>query len=156
MSLVSTETKTLARFRYAFRKLLRSTDEAAAEYGVTPQQHQLLLGVVGFTGDGWATIGDLAEFLQLRHHSVVGLVDRAVEADLVRREPNPENRREIEVHLTDRGGRIVRALNQRHRKELAALRRTLNVYILEREGEVVFRPKTRKAPAAGKRQMRGR
>ena len=65
----------LARFRYELRKFLRFSEQAARNAGLTPQQHQLLLGVAGFTGRGWATISELAEFLQERHNAVVGLVD---------------------------------------------------------------------------------
>src|SRR3990170_3336076 len=84
--------RNLARFRYAVRKFLRFSEEAVRECGLTPQHHQLLLGVAGFTGKGWATIGELADFLQVRHHSVVGLVDRAESLGLVRRQVNPDDR----------------------------------------------------------------
>jgi DNA-binding MarR family transcriptional regulator len=129
------ETRNLARFRYAVRKMFSATDVEARRVGLTPQQHQLLLGVVGFTGKGWATIGDLAECLQVRHHSAVGLVDRAVEAGWVRREPNPENRRQVHVMLTADGLRKMRQLSDLHRKELSGLRRSLDIFQLERDTE---------------------
>ena len=75
----------LAQFRYALRRFLRFSEDAAREHGVTPQQHQLMLGVAGFTGRNCATISELAEFLQEKNHSVVGLVERAVNSGLVRR-----------------------------------------------------------------------
>jgi DNA-binding MarR family transcriptional regulator len=121
------DTRNLARFRYAVRKLFSNTDAEARRVGLTPQQHQLLLGVAGFTGKGWATVGELAEFLQLRHHSVVGLVDRVADAGWVRREPSPENRRIVHVQLTSDGVRKLRLLGDLHRKELAGLRRSLIV-----------------------------
>jgi DNA-binding MarR family transcriptional regulator len=76
----------LAAFRYQFRRFLRFSEKAARCCGLTPQQHQLLLGVTGYTGRGWATISELAEFLQERHNAVVGLVARAVGRRLVRKE----------------------------------------------------------------------
>jgi DNA-binding MarR family transcriptional regulator len=132
-STLPVETRSLARFRHAVRKMLHATDAEARGVGLTPQQHELLLGVAGFTGKGWATIGDLAEYLQLRHHSVVGLVDRSAEAGWVRREANPENRREVHVLLTAEGVRKLRQLADLHRKELSGLRRSLDLYRLERE-----------------------
>ena len=75
----------LAWFRYNLRRFLRFSEKAARDCGVTPQQHQLMLGIAGFTDDGRATISDLAEFLQERNNSVVGLVERAAESGLVRR-----------------------------------------------------------------------
>lgn len=127
------DTRNLARFRYAVRKMFNTTDAEARRVGLTPQQHQLLLGVAGFTGEGHATIGELAECLQLRHHSVVGLVDRAFDAGWVKREPNPENRREVHVVLTTDGQRKLRQLGDLHRKELNGLRRSLDIYRLERD-----------------------
>ena len=127
-----TDIRNLARFRYAIRKFLRTSDESARAVGLTPQHHQLLLGIAGFTGKGWATIGDLAEFLQVRHHSVVGLVDRAEAMGLVRREINREDRREVLVSLTSDGSRKLRTLTELHRKELYTMRRGVNLPHLER------------------------
>ena len=67
----------LAWVRYELRRSLRFSEKAARACGVTPQQHQLLLGIAGYTGRGWATISELAEFLQQRQNAVVGLVERA-------------------------------------------------------------------------------
>jgi DNA-binding MarR family transcriptional regulator len=125
--------RNLARFRYAVRRLLRFSEEAAREAGLTPHQHQLLLGVAGFTLKGYATISDLAEFLQLRHHSVVGLVDRAQAMGLLRRRPNPKDHREVFVSLTAAGTRKLRRLAALHRKELRGMRRSLDLLDIEPE-----------------------
>ena len=119
--------RNLARFRYAIRRLVRSSEEAARKAGLTPHHHQLLLGVAGFTDKGCATVSDLAEFLQLRHHSVVGLVDRAAAAGLVKRDENPDNRREVHVSLTADGTRKLRLLATQHHKELNGMRRSLDI-----------------------------
>jgi DNA-binding MarR family transcriptional regulator len=124
--------RNLARFRYAIRKFLRFSAESARKVGLTPQHHQLLLGVAGFTGRGWANIGELAEFLQVRHHSVVGLVDRAEAMGLVRREINRDDRREVHVSLTSDGLRKLRTLTELHRRELYTMRRGVNLPHLER------------------------
>ena len=143
--------RNLARFRYALRKFLHTSDEAARRAGLTPQQHQLLLGVAGFTGQNWATIGELADFLQVRHHSVVGLIDRAEDMGLVRREANPDDRREVRVSLTSDGMRKLRALTELHRTELNAMRRGVNLPHFEREGT----PKEYAKPASKGRGRRG-
>lgn len=144
-AVIPSETRSLARVRYALRKFLSAGDDGARELGLTPQQHQLLLGVAGFTGNGWASVGELADFLQLRHHSAVELIDRVVALGLVERRPNPENRREVEVHLTADGSEMIRALHPHHRRDLQALRRMLNVYVLEQEGKITLRPKSRRS-----------
>lgn len=112
----------LAQFRYQIRQFLRFSENAARAAGVTPQQQQLMLGVAGFTGLGWANISDLAEFLQERHNAVVELVNRAAQAGLVRRETLASDRRVVRVELTARGRSILLKLSALHRKELERIR----------------------------------
>jgi DNA-binding MarR family transcriptional regulator len=139
------ELRNLARFRYAIRRFLRFSEEAAREAGLTPQHHQLLLGIAGFTGNGWATISELADFLQVRHHSVVGLIDRAEALGLVRREANPEDRREVQVSLSPEGARKLRALATLHRKELNGMRRSFDLLYLERDSNRIKSQAARQA-----------
>lgn len=108
----------LAQFRYALRRFLRFSESAARECGVTPQQHQLMLGVAGFTGRGCATVSELAEFLQEKNHSVVGLVYRAVQSGLVKRKRDSSDRRVVVVQLTARGEHILLQLSGLHRQEI--------------------------------------
>lgn len=115
----------LAAFRYQLRKFMRFSESAARAANVTPQQHQLLLGIAGFTGTGRATVSELAEFLQERHHSVVGLIDRAVVGGRVRRETDPSDRRVVVVSLTSRGWSILKKLSLAHRDEVTRLREEL-------------------------------
>ncbi len=142
--------RNLARFRYALRKLLRISEEAAREAGLTPPHHQVLLGVAGFTGNGSATISELAEFLQVRHHSAVGLVDRAEALGLVRREQNPDDKRQVQVALTGDGVRKLRLLVAQHRKELSGMRRSLD--LLDLEGERALRRPARNAPLKARKR----
>lgn len=111
----------LAQFRYALRKFLRFSELAARQCGITPQQHQLMLGVRGFTGRGLASISELAEFLQERHHSVVGLVERAVESGLVVRTQDAADRRIVNVSLTPAGRKILLKLTRMHYGEARRL-----------------------------------
>ena len=108
----------LAWFRYNLRRFLRFSEKAARACGVTPQQHQLMLGIAGFTPNGKATISDLAEFLQERNNSVVGLVERAVDSGLVRRRAGKKDRRQVVVSLTPRGEEILSTLAHLHRDEV--------------------------------------
>jgi len=112
----------LAQFRYRLRLFLRFSERAARAGGVTPQQHQLLLGVAGYTGQGWATISDLAEFLQERHNAVVGLVERAAHRGLVTKKVIARDHRFVGVVLTPEGRKILGKLAQLHRRELVRFR----------------------------------
>ncbi len=140
------ELRSLARFHHAIRRLLRLTEEGARAVGLTPHQHHLLLGVAGSSAAGRATVGDMAEFLQLRHHSVVELVDRAEEVGLVRRRHNPADRRQVFVVLTAAGRAKLRALAPLHRKELSGLRRSIDLLDVER-----LAPERKGAPATPRR-----
>ena len=112
----------LAWFRYNLRKFLRFSEKAARQCGVTPQQHQLILGIAGYTGRGWATLSELAEFLQERHNSVVGLVERAVQRGLVRKVQDTQDRRFVFVSLTKRGEVVVSKLTKLHKEEVKRVR----------------------------------
>ena len=112
----------LAFFRHRIRKFLRFSEDAARACGITPQQHQLMLGIAGFTGAGSATISEIAEFLQEKHNSVVGLIDRAVQSGLVERAESPEDRRVVVVSLTPRGEEILLQLSLLHQDEVRRLR----------------------------------
>lgn len=112
----------VALFRYELRRFLRFSESAARANGVTPQQHQLLLGVAGFTGRGWATISELAEFLQERHNAVVSLVGRAETHGLIRKERSARDLREVRVHMAPKGGRLLHKLTRLHQRELGRFR----------------------------------
>jgi DNA-binding MarR family transcriptional regulator len=112
----------LAWFRYNLRCFLRFSEKAARACGVTPQQHQLMLGVAGFTGRATATITELAEFLQERNNSVVGLVERAVESGLVSRASGATDRRQVVVSLTPRGEEVLARLSALHHEEVERVR----------------------------------
>ena len=108
----------LAAFRYALRQFLHFSEEAAHAAGITPQQHQALLAVKGFPGRDCVTVGELAERLQLRHHSAVGLVDRLVTERLVARTPSARDRRQVYVQLTSRGENVLGMLSSAHSEQL--------------------------------------
>lgn len=111
----------LARFRFGIRRYLRFSEETVRRHGVTPQQYQLLLALKGFPERDWATVGEVAERLQLRHHSVVELVDRAQGQGLVGRAPHPDDARAVRVVLTGAGEQILDRLSALHRDELRRL-----------------------------------
>lgn len=118
----SSAIRDLALFRYSLRKFLRFSEKAAREFGVTPQQHQLMLGVAGFTGRGSASVSELTEFLQERHHSVVELIERAVQNGLVYRERDTVDRRVVLVFLTPLGRDTLSKLATLHQQEIGRVK----------------------------------
>lgn len=116
--LSKTEYEVLAGVRFGIRNYLRLGEEEVRRQGVTPQQYQVLLALKGFPGREWATVGELAERLQLRHHSVVELLNRVQKHDLVRRAQHPSDWRAVRVELQPRGHRVLDELARLHRDQL--------------------------------------
>jgi DNA-binding MarR family transcriptional regulator len=126
-ALTKQDFEALARFRFGIRRYLRFSEETVRRHGVTPQQYQLMLALKGFQGRDWAFVRELADGLQLRHHSVVELVNRAQAQGLVRRTTDPDDARAVRVLLTDQGEQLLGRLSALHRDELRRMDAVLAV-----------------------------
>ncbi len=115
------EYENLASFRFALRQFLRFSEQAAEAVGLKPQQHQALLAVKGYPERDHVTMGELAERLQVKHHSAVGLVDRLVSKKLVTRDPSANDRRQVWICLTPRGEEMLEKLSAAHREQLGRI-----------------------------------
>lgn len=111
----------LAHFRYQLRRFLRFSEETTRRSGITSLQYQLMLQIKGFPGREWATVGELAERLQAKHHGVVSLISRCEAAGLVQRHVSTRDRRQVEVRLTRQGTARLARLARLHRGELDSL-----------------------------------
>lgn len=116
------EYRSLARFRRALRSFLYFSEEAARAAGLTPAQHQLLLAIRGADTDLPPTIGEIADWMKLRHHSTVELVNRAEATGLVHRVADAHDRRRQRLVLSDLGEAKLAALTTLHREELRRFR----------------------------------
>jgi DNA-binding MarR family transcriptional regulator len=119
--LADNDYRRLLAFRTGIRRFLNWSESQAASVGVSPAQHQLMLAIRGHDGPDGPTIGDVADALILRHHSAVGLVDRAVEAGLVARHVDEHDARVVRLRLTALGSRRIRQLSDAHLEELRRL-----------------------------------
>ncbi|WP_395746188.1 MarR family winged helix-turn-helix transcriptional regulator [Prosthecobacter sp.] len=133
-SISKSQYENLAAFRFALRKFLRFSEDAAVSAGLTPQQHQALLAIKGFPGRDYVTVGELAERLQVKHHSAVGLIDRLVLEDLVERRASAEDRRQVNIRLTPRGDGVLEKLASMHREQLRLIGPELSS-LLQRLGQ---------------------
>jgi DNA-binding MarR family transcriptional regulator len=131
--LVKSQYETLAAFRFALRRFIRFSEKAAQAAGITAQQYQALLAIKGFPGRDKVTVGELAERLQLRHHSAVGLVDRLVAEKLVVRLPSSEDRRQVLIQLASSGEKILGKLASVHHEQLRRIGPEIS-QLLERLG----------------------
>jgi DNA-binding MarR family transcriptional regulator len=115
----------LAAFRYSLRQFLHFSEAAAHTAGLTPQQHQALLAIKGFPDRDVITIGELAERLQLAHHSTVGLVDRLQKQNYLRRDQATQDHRKVYVKLTAKGEKVLEKLSAEHREQLRHISKSL-------------------------------
>lgn len=116
------EYQALARFRRALRSFMHFSEQAAKDAGLTPAQHQLMLAIRGADTGQAPTIGEVAGWMKLRHHSTVELVDRAEAARLVKRIQDTEDQRRQRLVLTKEGEAKLAALSTLHREELRRFR----------------------------------
>jgi DNA-binding MarR family transcriptional regulator len=123
----------LAEFRYQIRKFLRFSEQAVRETGLEQGQYQLLLAIKGMPEGVRPRIREVANRLQIQHHSAVELVNRLEAGGYVRRERAEDDRREVLLALTPKGERVLGELALHHHNELrsaapslvAALRRLM-------------------------------
>lgn len=120
-ALAKSDFEQLSEFRYQMRRFEHFSAQAAHGEGITPLQHLLLLHIKGYPERQWATVGELAERLQAKHHGVVALVSRCEALDLVKRKHSESDRRQVEVHLQVKGEKLLARLAEMHRAELKSL-----------------------------------
>jgi len=127
----------LAEFRYQIRRFMRFSEQMARSAGLEPQQHQLLLAIKGLPEGRKATIGELAERLQIQHHSTVELIDRMTEHGFVERKRDDADQRRVIVSLTEQGEEILQRLSNTVLEELSvtgpALVHALSVLVINND-----------------------
>lgn len=111
----------LLRFRTELRRFEDWSRRQAQQVGLTPAQHQLLLAVKGHPDSNGPTLREVAGYLYVRHHSAVELADRAADAGLVARNPDPSDARAVRITLTALGADRIEQLSQLHLAELERL-----------------------------------
>jgi DNA-binding MarR family transcriptional regulator len=148
--------ESLAELRYQIRCFLSFSEQAARAAGLEPRQHQLMLSLKGLPSKARPIIGELAERLQIQHHSTVELVNRLVTAGYIRRARGGEDRREVLLSLTPKGEKVLRQLSLHHRAELRSAGPAL-VKALRRamQGSRVSNGSRRNAAVAKRRSLKG-
>jgi DNA-binding MarR family transcriptional regulator len=117
-SLTAIDYESLAEFRYQIRRFLRFSEQASRKAGLEPQQHQLMLALKGLPQGTIPRIGELAERLQIQHHSAVELANRLATGGYVRRHHGEMDRRVVLLSLTPKGEKVLRELSLHHKAEL--------------------------------------
>lgn len=113
--------ESLARFRHELRRFAAFSEAAANRSGLTAQQHQALLAIRGFSKRESVSIGDLAQYLLIRHHTAVELVDRMAKLKIINRSVDVADGRRVLLQLTREGQRRLKQLSKIHLGELRSV-----------------------------------
>jgi DNA-binding MarR family transcriptional regulator len=157
MTLDQADFEHLLELRTGLRRFLRWSEHQAQAAGLTPTQHQLLLVIRGHPDPAGPTVGEIADYLALRHHSAVGLIDRAAAAGLVTRSADPTNNSAVRVTLTPKGTAKLDTLAEAHLQELAHLAPTMRTLWreLEQADSDARHPAARRTPNTASSPPRG-
>jgi len=118
----------LLTVRTGLRRFERWSADQAAGHALTASQHQLLLAIRGHDEPQGPTVGQVAAYLLIRHHSAVELVNRTEHLGLIIRNRDPADHRAVRLKLADGGAQVLESLTSAHLEELerlAALFQTL-------------------------------
>jgi DNA-binding MarR family transcriptional regulator len=108
----------LAEFRYQIRKFLHFSEKAVQASGLERGQYQLMLAIKGIPEGVRPRIRELANRMQIQHHSAVELVNRLEAGGFVRRDRAQDDRREVLLALTPKGEKVLAELAMHHHEEL--------------------------------------
>jgi DNA-binding MarR family transcriptional regulator len=108
------------RIQWISRKIRRRMDETLADHQLSFEEWGLL-GHLKLGGPPYAsTPGKLAEKQDLSSGAMTNRLDRLEEAGLVRRRPDPKDRRSLQVELTDKGHELwLKTVHAQAAKEAA-------------------------------------
>jgi DNA-binding MarR family transcriptional regulator len=152
MNLDESDFEHLLELRTGLRRFLRWSEQQAQGVGLTAAKHQLLLAIRGHPNPSGPTIGEIADYLVLRHHSAVGLVDRAAKDRLVKRNSDPVSKSVVRVTLTPAGIEKLDKLAEAHLQEIAHLAPTMRTLwqALEKGDGKNSHPAARRTPAVSR------
>ncbi|MCW2622984.1 MAG: MarR family transcriptional regulator [Frankiales bacterium] len=111
----------LLAFRTQLRQFQHWSEERAQAAGLSAAQHQLLLAIRGHRDPRGPTVGEVADYLLVRHHTAGGLIDRAQARGLVTRRADPADHRVVRLSLTADGLTKLDSLTEAHLQELVRL-----------------------------------
>ena len=96
---------------------------AGADAGLSLRQYAALTGI----RNGASSPGELARLWQVTPAVITGIIDRLERRELVRREPDPDDRRRLRLALTDTGLAARELVERSLTEELAELGRALDL-----------------------------
>ena len=116
----------LAEFRLQLRQFLAFSEANARRNNLTSQQYQALLTIKGLSRPHQhMSVGELADFLLVKHHTAVGLINRMTRTGLLKRFRDSRDGRRILVMLTRKGEQRLSNVAELNWQELRSRRLAL-------------------------------
>lgn len=104
------------------RRIARYYNNRFTDLGITIGQSFVLFYLLQRDG---SNVKDIAAAVQLDSPAVTGLVDRLIKQGLVNRQDDPEDRRSVQIYLTEHGRQVS--------QEAQKIAREFNLYLNETE-----------------------
>ncbi|WP_288027396.1 MarR family transcriptional regulator [Arthrobacter sp.] len=104
-----------AELRVAIMRTSRRLRAEAASRDISPGQYSVLAGIL----NGPLTVGELAEREQIQAPSMTRIVNGLEAAGYVTRGENPQDRRQVLVHVTEAGTAVLQRARSRRTQWLA-------------------------------------
>ena len=99
----------LSPLHKASRQITMYLEDRTRELGVSPLEGHVLTYLRKYAP---APVGELVRVFGVKQSTFTSLLDRLERDGLVRREPNPADRRSFLIHITERGGELTARLNR--------------------------------------------
>jgi DNA-binding MarR family transcriptional regulator len=131
LQLADADYQRLLGLRTSLRQFLRWSEQQAEAVGLKATHHQLLLAIRGHDDPRGPTIGEVADYLLLRHHSTVELTQRVGALGLIHRVNDPDDGRVVRLALTAEGSTMLEKLSGLHLAELTRLADAFRLFGLD-------------------------
>jgi DNA-binding MarR family transcriptional regulator len=99
----------LSPLHKASRQITMYLEDQTRELGVSPLEGHVLTYLRKYAP---APVGELVRVFGVKQSTFTSLLDRLERNGLVRREPNPADRRSFLIHITERGRELTARLNR--------------------------------------------
>lgn len=122
--------KAVINIIYTANWLRDQQTELFKKHDILPQ-HYNVLRIVNGKHPKSVSPGDIKEVMLDKGNDVTRLVDKLVKMDLLKRSLCEENRRKIDINLTDKGVKFLKEINEPMRKQYLNMKKFLS----EKEAE---------------------
>ena len=121
----SSQQKAVINIMYTANWLRDQQSELFKKHDILPQHYNVLRIIKGKHPEA-VSPGDIKEVMLDKGNDVTRLVDKLVKNELVKRDLCENNRRKIDIHITEKGLKFLKELNEPMKKQTSAIKKCLS------------------------------